>query len=99
VLRKLATHDAESITQTAYPETLKISDGRSQTATDLQQPSIASQFQRMESFNKNKKLLKLGSKEDFTGLWRPQLDLMDHIDAENKDLLMVKESFAYEPTQ
>jgi len=53
----------------------------------------------MESFNKNKKLLKLGSKEDFTGLWRPQLDLMDHIDAENKDLLMVKESFAYEPTQ
>lgn len=47
----------------------------------------------------NKKLLKLGSKEDFTGTYRPQLDLMDHVDTENKDLLMVKKSFDYEPKQ
>lgn len=71
ILRKLPTHDPDAVTLTAYPETLKISDGRSQTGTDLQQASIQSPFQRMESFNKNKKLLKLGSKEDVTALWRP----------------------------
>lgn len=42
VLSKYLAQEPESRTQSAYPETLKISDGRNQTATDLKQPSIES---------------------------------------------------------